>query len=296
MRQAIRFIPNLFTLGNLYCGFMALVHIAREEMITAVVFVAVALVLDFLDGFVARALSAQSELGVQLDSLADLVTSGIVPGFILYQMIVINEGYYFVGVGEWPLSVMINASVAALIPLAAAYRLAKFNLLENHASHFEGLPTPAMTMVVVGIPLVLEANYHLNFYSPLSNAFVEVLGTERRWDASDIWLVKGMFNTLTYQVLAVFLSLMMVSNIPMLSLKLKGWSWAANKWSYAILIWAVLCYLIFIIPYISFGPIEYGTIDYLILPIFMAGYFLLSFIYATFDASKSKPKADEIQS
>lgn len=273
---------------------MAIVHIAREEMITAVVFIAVALVLDFLDGFVARALNAQSDLGVQLDSLADLVTSGIVPGFILFQMIVINEGYYFVGIGEWPMSVMLNASVAALIPLAAAYRLAKFNLLESHSSHFQGLPTPAMTMVVVGIPLALEANYHLNFYTPLSEAFVELLGAERRWDASDIWLVKGMFNTLTYQVLAVFLSLMMVSSIPMLSLKFKGASWALNKWSYALVIWAVVSYVIFVIPYINLGPIEYGTIDYLILPIFMAGYFLLSFIYATFGASKSKPKADEI--
>lgn len=296
MRSIIRFIPNLFTLGNLLCGFMALVYIAREQMVTAVILVGVALVLDFFDGFIARALNAQSELGVQLDSLADLVTSGVVPGFILFQMMVITQGYYFVEIADWPMTVLLNASVAGLIPMASAYRLGKFNLLENHASHFRGLATPAMTLVVVSIPLVLEMNYHLNFYNPLTPGFVDLLGDERHWDASDIGLVKLMFNTLTYQVLALFLAIMMVSNIPTLSLKFKGMGWQKNKWSYGILIWAAVAYLIFLLPYLSFIPFNIGTIDYLLLPIFMAGYFLLSFIYATFEASKSKRTADEIQS
>ncbi len=296
MRNIIRFIPNLLTLANLMCGFLALVYIAREQMVTALFFVGAALILDFLDGFVAKLLNAQSELGVQLDSLADLITFGLVPGFILFQMIIITQGFYFVEIGDWPLSVLLNASVAGLIPMGAAYRLGKFNLKTEKTSHFQGLPTPAMSMVIFGIPLVLEVNYHLNFYHPLADSFVGVLADQMRWDASDVTVVKLMGNPLTYQILAVFLCLMMVSRIPMLSLKLKGYGWQANKWSYGILIWAAVCYVIFVIPYIDLGPLSYGLIDYLILPIFMIGYFLLSFIYATFGVSKRKRFDDEIQS
>ena len=296
MKAAVRFIPHLFTLANLFCGFLALVFIAREQMIPAVLLVGVALILDFLDGFVARALNASSKMGVELDSLADLVTFGVVPGFILFQMIVIAQGFYFAEISEWPLYVYLNASVAGLVPLAAAYRLAKFNLKEGKGPHFEGLPTPAMTMVVLSIPLILELNYHLNFYHPLSSEFVDLLGEIRNWDASDFTIVKWMNSPLTFQALAVFLSAMMVSSISMLSIKFSGWSWQKNKWSYGVLIWAVLAYVVFVIPYIDLGPLSYGIIDYLILPIFMAGYFILSFIYATFEASKRNSPTDEIQS
>ena len=81
-------------------GLMALVFTAREQMVFAVMCVAVALVLDFLDGFAARLLNAQGELGKQLDSLADVVTFGVVPGFMLFQMIIITQGYYFVEVAS----------------------------------------------------------------------------------------------------------------------------------------------------------------------------------------------------
>lgn len=265
-------------------------------MATAMIFVAVALVLDFFDGFLARALGASSDLGTQLDSLADLVTFGVVPGYILFQMIVISQGFYFVEIADWPTSLFFQAGIAALVPLGAAYRLAVFNLKEDRSSHFEGLPTPAMSMVVFGIPLVLELNYHLNFYHPLSDDFIQTLVEARKWDPSDAVIIGVMNNAILYQALAVFLCILMVSRIPMLSLKFKGFAWDKNKWSYAILIWAVVCYVIFVLPYVDLGPLSYGLIDYLILPIFMAGYFLLSFIYATFGRSKNKPTADEIQS
>jgi CDP-diacylglycerol--serine O-phosphatidyltransferase len=296
MKRAIQFIPNLITLGNLFCGFLALIFIAREQMVTAIVCVAVALVLDYLDGFLARLLHAQSKLGVQLDSLADLVTSGVVPGFILFQMIIIAQGYYFVDIGDWTLPVWMNASVAAMVPMAAAYRLGKFNLIESPSSHFQGLPTPAMNMVVLGIPLVLEAHYHLNFYHPLSDQFVDLLGDARRWDPSDRWVVKLLYEAWFYQAVSLVLALLMVSSIPMLSVKLKGLSWKQNKWTYMILIWVLMCYLIFVGPYLSWFPLDYGLIDYLILPIFMIGYFILSFIYATFEALNRNKPTDEIQS
>jgi CDP-diacylglycerol--serine O-phosphatidyltransferase len=267
-------------------GLWAIVFIAREQMVSAVVCIAIALVLDFFDGFVARLLNAQSEIGVQLDSLADAITFGIVPGLMVFQMIVITEGFYFVDVTKWPLWLMAEASVAGMLPLAAVYRLAKFNVTTEKLPHFKGLPTPAMTMFIVSIPLLLEMNYHLNFYHPLSENFIDMLGEVRRWDASDLWVVNLMFQPLTYVLVSVLLGGLMVSNIPMLSLKFEGPSWRQNKWRYALLIWAVVCYIIFVIPYIWSLPFSYGLIDYLILPIFMLGYFLLSFIYATFGAAK----------
>lgn len=294
MNGIIRFIPNLLTLGNALMGVWAIIFIAREQMVSAVVCIAIALVLDFFDGFVARLLNAQSEIGVQLDSLADAITFGVVPGLMVFQMIIISEGYYFVDITQWPFWLMAKASVAGLIPLAAIYRLAKFNVITEKLPHFKGLPTPAMTMFIVSIPLLLESNYHLNFYHPLSADFIQMLGEVRRWDASDIWLVGVMFDPTTYLIVSVAMALLMVSNVPMLSLKFEGLAWQKNKWRYAILIWVAVCYIIFIIPYLWSLPFSYGLIDYLILPIFMLGYFLLSFIYATF--GDAKQTTDEVQS
>jgi len=87
----------------------------------------------------------------------------------------------------------------------------------------------------------------------------------------------------------------MVSKIPMISLKFKGFSWAKNKWKYSLLIWVLICYLIFLVPYLSL-PFSWGLIDYLILPIFMIGYFILSVIYSIFAASNESTISDEIQS
>ncbi|MEX2595833.1 MAG: CDP-alcohol phosphatidyltransferase family protein [Salibacteraceae bacterium] len=294
MNAIIRFVPNLFTLGNVLMGFLAIIFIANERMLSAVVCIGIALVLDFLDGFVARLLHAQSELGKQLDSLADAITFGVVPGFILFQMIVITKGYYFVEINEWPFPVLLQASVAGLVPMAAVFRLATFNIQDGHQDHFLGLPTPAMTMFVVSIPLMLEANYHLNFYHPLSDQFIQVLGEIRKWDASDMWLVALLNETITYQIIALILAVLLVSRIPMLSLKFKGITWALNKWRYFLIGWALVCYVIFLIPYFWKLPINYGLIDYLILPIFMIGYFILSFIYATFGGSKETQLKDEV--
>jgi len=290
MKQTIKFTPNLLTLGNLFMGLMALVFTAREQMVFAVMCVAVALVLDFLDGFAARLLNAQGELGKQLDSLADVVTFGVVPGFMLFQMIIITQGYYFVEVASWPSMIYLNAGIAGLVPMAGALRLARYNIDAGHKDHFLGMPIPAASMFVLGIPVILEMQYHLNFYHPLSNQFIAILGETRRWDATDFVIVKMLFNTRFYQILSIALAVLMLSNVPMLSLKFKGLSWSKNKWSYGVIIWLALAYIIFVLPY--FGA--YGLIDYLIIPIIMIGYFILSLIYATFGTSKERAQSDEI--
>jgi CDP-diacylglycerol--serine O-phosphatidyltransferase len=296
MNFVIRFIPNLFTLGNVAMGILGLVFIAKEEMVLAVYCVVIALILDFFDGFVARLLSVQSKLGGELDSLADMITFGALPGMILFQMISISRGIYFTEIALWSTADYLNCSVALLVPMAAAYRLAVYNLDDTPRPHFLGLPTPAMCITVVSIPLILEAHYHLNFYHLLSDSFIDIIGNERNWEASDFRVVKLMFNPLLYQIASAVLAAMMVIRIPMLSLKLKGFGWRNNKWKYGLVIWAVVAYLIFLLPYLSLPFVEIGLIDFLILPIFMFGYFVLSWIYAIFDAPKSDTDTNEIQS
>lgn len=288
MKAVIRFIPNLLTLANLAAGVMALVFAARQEMVWSVWLIAIALVLDFLDGFVARLLDAGSALGRELDSLADMVTFGVVPGFIMFQMVAITHGLYFTELANWTAGGIITCLPALAVPVAAALRLAIFNLDTEKRDHFLGIPTPAMTIFVASIPLVLEAHYHLNFYHPLSGHFVELLGRERKWDPTDVWTVKLMLNPVFTQVLSVVLAVLMLVRIPMISLKFKGFRWQANKWRYFLLMWALLCYVIFAIPYLWRLPFSYGLIDYLIVPIFMMGYFVLSLIYATFGAFKKQ--------
>jgi CDP-diacylglycerol---serine O-phosphatidyltransferase len=296
MNAVIRFIPNALTLGNVAMGVLGIVLIAKEEMVLAIYCVAIALVLDFLDGFVARLLKVQGPLGAQLDSLADMITFGALPALILFQMISISRGIYFTDVALWTAADFLNCSVALLVPMGAAYRLAVFNLDNTYRPHFMGLPVPAMTMLVISIPLVLEAHYHLNFYYLISDSFINIIGDERNWDASDYVVVKMMYRPITYQLTSVLMMLMMVVKIPMLSLKFHGFSWSENKWRYAILIWVALCYIIFLVPYTSIFLIDFGLIDFLILPIFMAGYFILSWIYAIFGAPKLEPHSHEIQS
>lgn len=289
MQQLLKFIPNLLTLLNLTMGIFAVLFIAQERMVSAALCVAAALVLDFLDGFAARILKAHSEIGKQLDSLADMVSFGVVPGLVLFHMISITQGHYFTDIADRPMADLLAASVAALVPMGAAMRLAKFNLHAGNENHFIGLPTPAMTMIVMCIPVVLEMNYHLNFYNPFSDALLSILAEKRKWEPSDVLIVKMLFSEAFYILLSILLTALMVSKLPMISLKFKGVSWQMNKWKYAILIWAALAYLIFLIPYLPL-PFSYGLIDYLIAPIIMIGYVILSLIYATFGLSKESTK------
>jgi len=121
-------IPNLFTLGNLTCGVLAILSIFNEELKTATLLVILAAVLDFFDGFLARLLKVSGELGKQLDSLADLVTFGVAPSFML-----------------WALSPSVQGNARYLflaLAIFSAYRLAKFNVDTRQTSSFIGVPTP----------------------------------------------------------------------------------------------------------------------------------------------------------
>ncbi len=204
-------VPNIFTLLNLVFGCMAIIFILQtgesivyvdgqgfpnislpEKITWGALCIFAAAIVDFLDGFVARLFKATSEMGKQLDSLSDLVSFGVAPGMIMYQLLRLSFARQVDGLDVsviWLLP-------ALLVPCAAAWRLAKFNLDAEQAFAFKGIPSPAAGLMVASLPLIM-------FYQQM--------------DLQDIMLNKWLL----YGII-VFLSYGMVSNLPLLSLKFKS--------------------------------------------------------------------------
>lgn len=145
----MKFIPNLFTLANLASGLLALLAVFDYDFQRAGLWLILALVLDVLDGLVARWLKVTSEVGKQLDSLADVVSFGVVPGLLLYQVLS-NAVFHH---GELPLA---WSYLALAVPLFSALRLARFNVDERQTSYFIGLPTPANAVQIFLLVIWLE--------------------------------------------------------------------------------------------------------------------------------------------
>ena len=163
-----KYIPNLITLSNLLCGTVAIVFAVRGAIDWAALFVAIGIFLDFFDGFFARLLHVKSEMGLQLDSLADMVTSGVVPGIVMFQLLS-NSTYVLQTEGTFA---MLLPYVGFFITLASAYRLANFNIDTRQTSGFIGLPTPANTMFILSLPLILQYQPTELFNSLLHNMWV----------------------------------------------------------------------------------------------------------------------------
>lgn len=192
------YIPNSISLVNLFCGCCALVSILYGLFIQAFWFLFVGATADFLDGMIARWLKVKSALGKELDSLADMVTFGVVPGTIVYMLLVSNDS---------PDLIMLDLSLAALpafiLTLFAALRLAKFNLDTRQAENFIGLPTPSCAMFTTGLMLI----YHFDSFG---------------WRG----LVSNPY--FLYGCIALF-SYLLVSEIPMFSFKFKVLKWKGNE-------------------------------------------------------------------
>ena len=163
-----KYVPNLITLSNLLCGTVAIVFAVRGTIDWAALFVAIGIFLDFFDGFFARLLHVKSEIGLQLDSLADMVTSGVVPGIVMFQLL--SNSTYVLQTEET--FAMLLPYVGFLITLASAYRLANFNIDTRQTSGFIGLPTPANTMFILSLPLILQYQPTELFDSLLHNMWV----------------------------------------------------------------------------------------------------------------------------
>ena len=148
-------IPNIITLLNLFCGCIALVSIAKDDYYSAFLFVCLGIFLDFFDGFFARLLKVSSPLGLQLDSLADMITSGVVPGYVMFTMLdLITLDSYVPYVGF-------------VITLGACYRLANFNIDERQTDSFIGLPTPANALFFLSLPLISKSMLIIELFTNL---------------------------------------------------------------------------------------------------------------------------------
>ena len=240
-----RHIPNLFTLGNLFCGTIAAIFAISSTYEIAALFVAFGIILDFFDGFLARILKVQGELGKQLDSLADMVTSGVVPGIVMYNLIeknfinaselidYNNKIYSFTIADTGYLKLL-----GLLLTLSACYRLAKFNIDTRQSESFIGLPTPAMSLFVVSLPLIY------------SNTEFELM---RELIENDYFLV----------TVTLVLSYLMNSNIPLFSLKFKNFDFRTNVFKYLLMVISVILLV---------------TIHYLAIPTIIIIYIILSVI------------------
>ncbi|MDM9630754.1 CDP-alcohol phosphatidyltransferase family protein [Robiginitalea aurantiaca] len=161
----MKYLPNLITLLNVLFGSIAAVFAVLNRLEWAAVFFMLGVLCDFADGLVARKLGVQSELGIQLDSLADMITSGLVPGLVMCQLLAmsVNAGWnadsFFaeaLAQGGWWGAWFPFAGL--LITLSSAVRLARFNIDENQVNSFIGLPTPANALWILSLPLILMYN------------------------------------------------------------------------------------------------------------------------------------------
>jgi CDP-diacylglycerol--serine O-phosphatidyltransferase len=157
-------IPNLITLLNLLCGCIALVFAGEANFEMAFFFVCLGIFFDFIDGFFARLFHVSSQLGLQLDSLADMVTSGVVPGLVLFKMLSNS-------VNSDP-SLMYLPYLGFIITLGSCYRLANFNIDTRQTDSFIGLPTPANALFILSLPLILKNSDSLLVLELLINPWV----------------------------------------------------------------------------------------------------------------------------
>ncbi len=248
-----RQIPNIFTLLNMVFGCLAIVITLQngiviqytpdgtqlvdipERIWLASLFIGLAGLIDFLDGFVARLFKAASEMGKQLDSLADVISFGVAPAMIFYQ---------FLRLGIAKEEDGINTSIAWLMPAfilacASAWRLAKFNLDDSQSFGFKGLPTPAVGLLIASLPLIY-------------------------WNEQNETLVNLLLNKWFLYGLILLLSLLMISNLPIMSLKFNSYKGRNN-------ILKIILFMVSIVASFLF--------HWLAVPIIFSVYIILSLIF-----------------
>jgi CDP-diacylglycerol---serine O-phosphatidyltransferase len=204
-------IPNLLTCLNLLSGCMAVVFVFRGEIPVFAALTGLSLVFDFLDGLAARRLKAQSSIGKELDSLADMVSFGLVPGAILYHMFINSVPASMHMDSTW---VKILSFFPFIVTVFSALRLARFNVDTRQTDSFIGMPTPSVTIFVVGLALVLQYDrFHLS--PQLLNSYV----------------IGGLSMVLSY---------LLVADIRMLALKFNSFSWSRNQPQYLLILLSVL--------------------------------------------------------
>jgi len=217
------YIPNSITLLNLVSGVLSITSILSGQLVWAAAFIFIAAIFDFLDGTMARLLDARSELGKQLDSLADVVSFGVAPGIIIFNLLSANCANSCNALDR----MHITPYFALLIPVCSAIRLGKFNIDLRQEVNFIGLPTPANAIFFASIPLVIFLQPHI--YSVIKLDF----------------MADFFSNSRVIAVLAVFFSYLLISDFKIFSIKFKTMDWTKNKKSYILLISSLVLLLLF---------------------------------------------------
>jgi CDP-diacylglycerol--serine O-phosphatidyltransferase len=224
----MKYIPNFITSLNLAAGFFAIILAADGDLVNASWLILAAMIFDFFDGFSARILKAYSEIGKELDSLADVVSFGVAPALILYTLLQDNMSIYVPVISDSDgLKTLLIMVVPVLMPVCAALRLAIFNTDATQATTFKGLPTPANALAVISV--VFAGQYS---HSAIFSSFA----------GSPISLI----------IFTFVLSFMMVSRIPMISLKFSGLKVKGNEGRFIL---AGLVMVSFVILGINAAPL-----------------------------------------
>ncbi len=237
-------IPNIITLLNLLCGSIGVLLAVQDNLITAALFVGLGIFFDFFDGLAARSLDVQSELGLQLDSLADMITSGLVPAIVMVQLLNDATGSTIeASSANWSTQALafdlpVFPLFGLLIALGSGYRLAKFNVDDRQTTSFIGLPTPANAILILSLPLILT-------FQPQE------------------WVVNIILNEWFLIGLTVFSALILNAELALFALKFKTWNLKDNWFRYAFLFFAFVLLLL---------------LQYIALPIIILSYILLSVV------------------
>ena len=207
------FVPNFITLLNLLSGGIAVIFAVKGDLSTAALFVFFGIFFDFFDGFLARKLNVSSEMGLQLDSLADLVTSGLAPALVLVNLI--------------ELSILPSQDANCFLPylgllvlLCSAYRLAKFNISAEQSQFFIGLPTPANALLIMSLPLIVDYQNSDSYNALILNPFFLV-------------------------VVTLLSSFLLNAPVKLIALKFKTWNFSENASKYILIIFSLVGLILF---------------------------------------------------
>ena len=230
-----RHIPNAITCGNLISGCFSILFLTLDMPVKAAYMILVAGLFDFLDGFTARRLNALSPIGAHLDSLADMVSFGVAPGFIMCWLM--DRATDYPSVTLFGISIL--PSLSFLLPIFAAIRLARFNVDNTQTTTFRGIPTPGMAIFIASLPLVLSKVHHLTDGS---------LG---------YWACLGI---------TLFFSFLLVSNIRFFSFKMESLKWKGNEVRWIFIIISLIGFAIF-----RFSALPFIIVLYILMSIIFAG-------------------------
>jgi CDP-diacylglycerol---serine O-phosphatidyltransferase len=217
----MKHIPNFITSMNLAAGFVAIIFAAAGDLLTASWLISSAMIFDFLDGFTARLLKSYSAIGKELDSLADIVSFGVAPAYIIYSLLKVSlsaNSQIIINNGSAKAALILL--IPAVMPVCAALRLAIFNLDETQATSFRGLPTPANALAVISVVIAGHYSQSALFRTFTGSPFLLILFT-------------------------LLLSILMVSRMPLLSLKVTNLRLKGNEGRYILAGFILISFTVF---------------------------------------------------